>query len=588
MKKETSEDSLPRSFGIRYGSIPTVTHDESTEAVGGGEGRYAVLEEMMEKGSKWRVLASGLAAITLVAVFVAISYSSPPDASYGAVSSVPLLGSSRKKKSHLVLGITDETELYYKQQFVDHIYVDTEHTKKQKTYSQRYYKKSKHFKGPGHPILVVLGGEDALDLPMLYPFVHEGLAKEFGAFVLSPEHRFYGKSQPVHNPSNDDLVKYLTPDQALLDVINLLQYVREELGCSTDRSSPDYCPVISFGGSYPGFLSSMLRFRFPDHVDISYAASAPLELYSQKVNSDAYYDKVTEVTEKFMPGCAEAARSTLTAAVAELNSDPDLSVKHAAESIGICSKTLPKYMKDVATLASEVIVYLVPAIFADYNMAYYPPRNPQAGLTKACNIFQDESLKPLEAMTEFYKLRAEVEYKEKKPKCFDLQLELPTGPHARIMGADWSGSGGGYTGEIWEFQCCKDLVIRSGYSEESMFIPRHWEYHWHVEHCNERFPGVPVDPFRMLREWKFDDLSETSRILFTNGLNDGWSTSSILETDNPNLAVINFPNGAHHSELSGVYPNPVDTDDVKAGYDTITTVLSQWLEEIYSQRVVSS
>jgi hypothetical protein len=41
-----------------------------------------------------------------------------------------------------------------------------------------------------------MGGEAELILPMLYPYVHTGLANEFGAYVISLEHRFYGESQP--------------------------------------------------------------------------------------------------------------------------------------------------------------------------------------------------------------------------------------------------------------------------------------------------------------------------------------------------------------------------------------------------------
>ena len=88
----------------------------------------------------------------------------------------------------------------------------------------------------------------------------------------------------------------------------------------------------------------------------------------------------------------------------------------------------------------------------------------------------------------------------------------------------------------------------------------------------------------MVDQWGFNDLSHSSHILFTNGLNDGWSTSSITETDNPNLAVINFPNGAHHSEFSQAYPNPKDTEDIVEGYKTATKIIGEWLDEIYSQR----
>lgn len=143
-------------------------------------------------------------------------------------------------------------------------------------------------------------------------------------------------------------------------------------------------------------------------------------------------------------------------------------------------------------------------------------------------------------------------------------------------------------GEIWEFQCCKDLIIRAGYSPESMFLPRPFDYGWHTDHCHERFPGVPVEPYRMVDQWKFDDLSHTSHILFTNGLNDGWSTSSILETDNPNLAVLNFPNGAHHSDLAHVWPREDETDDIVACHEEAKVILGRWLDEISSQQIVDN
>lgn len=481
--------------------------------------------------------------------------------------------------SFLLDASLEETPLFYDDQLKNHMDPDDK-----ETYSQRYYKKSRHFKGPGHPIYVIMGGEDELDLPLLYPFVHEGLAKEFGAFVLSPEHRFYGQSQPIQDPTVDDLVKYLSPDQALADTIDLIQYIREELGCSADRTSSGYCPVITFGGSYPGFLAVMLRFRFPDIVDIAYGSSAPLRLYSQEVDTDAYFDRVTEVADIASPGCANAVRDTVFAVKDDLLANFD-SVHKAAKATGFCADTFPTYMRDIPEFISETVTYLVPAVFADFNMAFYPP-GPRTALSRACAIFQDGSKTPIERLSSFFDLRGEVEYgSDHKPECFDLSLELPSGPNARIRGSDNSGTGGGFTGEIWEFQCCKDLVIGTGYSEESMFIPRHFSYKWHEKHCHERFgPEVPVGPWRMVDQWGFNDLSHSSHILFTNGLNDGWSTSSITETDNPNLAVINFPNGAHHSEFSQTYPNPRDTEDIIAGYKTATKILGDWLDEIYSQR----
>ncbi|KAL3928965.1 MAG: hypothetical protein SGBAC_012415 [Bacillariaceae sp.] len=481
--------------------------------------------------------------------------------------------SSRHNRNVLLEKHWDKREMFFDHQMVDHF-----DPANKGLYSQRYYKVAKHWKGPGHPILVIMGGEDSLDLPMLYPYVRKGLASEFHAFVLSPEHRFYGKSQPVKDPTNNELAQYLSPDQALLDAISLIQHIRESIGCSLNKTSTDYCPVISFGGSYPGFLSAMLRFRFPNVVDIAYASSAPLELYAQTVAADAYFDKVSEVAEVSSSGCAAAVRDTLYAAREELLANYT-SVKEAARATGFCTHHFPAYMQTIPEFISETITYLVPAVFADFNMAYYPP-GPDTALEQACHIFEDFSHSPLERISNFYDLRGEIEHGlDKKPKCFDLSLELPSGPNARIRGADSSGSGGGFTGKIWEFQCCKDLIIRASTSEKSMFLPQPFQYAWLSEHCHQRFEGVPMEPFRMVSEWKFNDLSHASRILFTNGLRDGWSTSSILQNSNPNIAIINLPNGAHHSDLGSKWPRSDDTDDIIQGHKEAIVILRQWLDE---------
>ena len=271
-----------------------------------------------------------------------------------------------KRSKHIMLNkYYDEREMFFDLQAVDHVDPDNK-----EEYSHRFYKISKNWKGPGHPILVVLGGEDPLVLPMLYPYVYKGLATEFGAFVLSPEHRFYGKSQPVRHATNEELFKYLTPDQAMLDTLNLIQYTRESIGCSLDKTSKDYCPAITFGASYPGFLSAMLRFRFPDVIDISYAASAPLNVHAQTVKPEAYFDKVTEVAEIAVPGCADAARDTVYDAREELRANYRYrSVWRAAEATGFCSHDFPHYIRDIPQFISETITYLVPAVFADFNVS---------------------------------------------------------------------------------------------------------------------------------------------------------------------------------------------------------------------------
>ena len=98
---------------------------------------------------------------------------------------------------------------------------------------------------------------------------------------FSSEHRFYGESQPAP-PYDTRRLQLLTPQQALEDAVTLIGSVRAARGCSGEGDSPR-CPVVTFGGSYPGWLSAMMRLRYPTVVDMSYAASAPMNYYAQAV-----------------------------------------------------------------------------------------------------------------------------------------------------------------------------------------------------------------------------------------------------------------------------------------------------------------
>jgi lysosomal Pro-X carboxypeptidase len=91
-----------------------------------------------------------------------------------------------------------------------------------------------------------------------------------------------------------------------------------------------------------------------------------------------------------------------------------------------------------------------------------------------------------------------------------------------------------------------------------------------------------------VQEWGFDDLvkANASRILFTNGLKDGWSVGGIQQNISERIIALNFENGAHHSDLSGQGPSNADTDDIKTGFASITHILGVWLNEVQPRSVV--
>jgi hypothetical protein len=502
-----------------------------------------------------------------------------------------------KPSSAVISKDHNESEaLFYNEQIIDHFGDD-------KTFwSHRYYKSTKHFGGPGHPILLVVGGEGSLDHGMLYPFVTDVLAERFGAAVVQAEHRFYGPYKPIQHATTDQLLKLLTPHQAMSDMLRLITHHLHETDfkdCSLNRSSPSYCPLITIGASYPGFLSAMFRLVYPDIVDAAYASSAPLYMYAQQGDVNVYYDIVTAAAEHASPGCPHSVKQTLFDVTNEAMAASSL--QDAAVRLGICPDTIPK---DIATpeMLGDELVTMTSYSFADYDMDYYPP-GPKTGMNKICKLFQNPKLNSVDTMSSFLQdlllqeveedlgcdmatvnctskeLRQQVRNETGGRTCFDLSTQRGSDDDTEKEEDEDD------DGKMWNFQTCTNLIFVIGFSANSMFAAHNSTYEGQLEvlkkDCYDEF-GVIPRPHELVSEWGFDDLVKqgASRILFTNGLRDMWSGGSILEDLSDSILALNFENGAHHSDLSHQGPSDADTDDIKEGFIQIADILEKWIDEI--------
>lgn len=97
----------------------------------------------------------------------------------------PVLEQQQQATLELVASTNNQQQTqakFFEQQIINH------NNHPSGTFRQRYYENFDYWKGPGHPILLILGGEGSLER-MLYPFVSEVLAEQFGAVTFNPEHR---------------------------------------------------------------------------------------------------------------------------------------------------------------------------------------------------------------------------------------------------------------------------------------------------------------------------------------------------------------------------------------------------------------
>ena len=180
------------------------------------------------------------------------------------------------------------------------------------------------------PILFYTGNEGPIDAFWgSNGFMTEVLAPALGALLVFGEERYYGLSQPTGGRSYE----YLSTEQVLADYANLLTSLKQQLGATN-------CPVVAFGGSYGGTLTTLFRLKYPHIVVGGLAASAPLGYYApggwaaRGVTETTWFETVKRVYSEAGPNCYEH----LVAAVQEVNSTMRMAA-HApavAKQFGLC------------------------------------------------------------------------------------------------------------------------------------------------------------------------------------------------------------------------------------------------------------
>ena len=337
-----------------YESIPPTSEEDSSSAFADNNRR----RHWQPALGKWAVVA-GTLLLLLAAPFALNSSESVGSLRAASAVMLPNPPPAPKPPKDVIYNNNPHVKLLaYHHQKVNH-FRDDNYKTQPKVWSQPYYQTTQYFKGPGSPIFCIIGGEAVQNRGFIYPFVSEDLAKYFGAAVIQPEHRFYGVKKPVSNATKEELLELLTVPQALADVVSITQHVAEhELGCNMkDKSSPHYCPIITVGGSYAGFLSALGRMVYPDFIDMAYSASGPILLYGQLVpDPNVYYDILTNAYEHASPGCAAAIRDTLYATSDKIVqvANQTGSLAQAAQAVGVCGE-LPEYIKTPEVLADALV-----------------------------------------------------------------------------------------------------------------------------------------------------------------------------------------------------------------------------------------
>lgn len=127
----------------------------------------------------------------------------------------------------------------------------------ERQWPQKYLINTKHWAGPGSPILFYTGNEGPIEAFYgLSGFVTETLAQRLHGLVLFAEQRFYGDSLPFGKQASftPEALALLSTEQVLADYAHLLTALKAQLNATTSK-------VVAFGGSYGGTLSTIFRVK---------------------------------------------------------------------------------------------------------------------------------------------------------------------------------------------------------------------------------------------------------------------------------------------------------------------------------------
>ncbi|XP_044272767.1 lysosomal Pro-X carboxypeptidase-like [Tribolium madens] len=377
------------------------------------------------------------------------------------------------------------------------------------------------------------------------------IAPSFNALIVFAEHRYYGESLPFGNDSFSSLghLGYLTSSQALADFVDLIDFL-----------SLGKVPVVAFGGSYGGMLSSWLRMKYPASVVGAIAASAPI--WQFETSCENFYKVVTQVYKAVTEDCPrlvteswEALRNIAASAEGKA---------WLSEAWQLCSPI--ETPGDVETLIgwySEILVNMAMVNYP-YSTSFlaplppFPVKNFCTQFTEA-NIVDDKSLimalgDALQIYTNF----------SETTTCNKINQA------AEALGE-----------EGWGFQACTEMIMPMCSIDGDMFENNPWDYGKYASQCLEKWGVNQTHPELPVLEYGGKDIKAASNIVFSNGLLDPWSTGGVLSNVSESVVAVIIPDGAHHIDLRG--GNEDDPQTVIEARQFHVENIKKWIREFYFQ-----
>lgn len=331
------------------------------------------------------------------------------------------------------------------------------------------------------------------------------VAKEYGARILTVEHRFYGESLPSKMALATQL-PYLTSAQALADVAMVIDAKKAE--------NPLDTRFFTFGGSYAGALSAWFKELYPTHSCGSLSSSGVVNAIEQFTAFD------TQVAAAVGATCAANVQGITAAFVA--------AIENGTEADNAAAKAL--FGLD-AEMSDTDFYYMIAdsAAMADQ----YGSKGDLCDMAAAATAAESNST----ARSMFANFTSTFWGADFAHDCFYDTRCL----HQRVPSSRWQP-----TARSWRWQKCNELAyLQDAPTDGTSLRAAALTLEVLEAQCNEVFGQVPnTSPVNDARGGNHPN---ATNVFYSNFQDDPWQAASVLKTlDDSQPFALAYCDGCGH------------------------------------------
>lgn len=385
------------------------------------------------------------------------------------------------------------------------------------------------------------------------------LTQKWGGLMIMPEERYYGESIPSGS------YEYLSTQQVLEDYVEILQFIKGEYDATS-------CPVVSFGGSYGGTLTTFLRAAYPSAVIGALASSAPIGYYdkenwaSHDVDEFTFSEIIAHQYDQADPQCLSKIWDA-TDAINAANTEILVSAFNVCDASGLGPAKPDLFLYGLEGLCQQNYPYRIG------DMPAWP-------VSKACDMLlsaEDGALIDAAAAVTGMALGYDVT----AGSCFQTLVEGPGGVPGDGPGQD-----------SWGYQSCTETVHEFSSRGKDGGGIRKYAFDMQTSAnavCKESFPTQEVAPNPTALTARYggymlgDGDTDLTNVIWSTGSLDPWGGGCFHSEHAPadaaerGLYYFTIPLGAHHFDLRGRHEDdPRCVVEVRAQEEKI---IRGWIDE---------